>query len=208
MSPNAQNALRGMIEMYSHNAVFILTCNNELKIIPALKDEANGRCRHIRFSPLLEEEVSSYMKQVLESEGIQVSDELLRDLGTLCKGRIRFFLNLVQGCANNGTLDLAKVRMPVGEVEQIFLMLENGDFRSAVDLALRIPPFELTRRLSEFFYIKELFRGEEIDGVLRLRLLTEIAEHDRWITQGPDLTVQVRALVYRLGAILWKVEEV
>jgi len=34
MTPDAQNALRGMMELYSSNCIFVLTCNNAMKIIP------------------------------------------------------------------------------------------------------------------------------------------------------------------------------
>ena len=42
LSPNAQAALRGVMESYSETARFILTCNYPHKIIPALHSRCQG----------------------------------------------------------------------------------------------------------------------------------------------------------------------
>ena len=47
LSPNAQAALRGVMEEYSQTARFIMTCNYPHKIIPAL----HSRCQGFHIEP-------------------------------------------------------------------------------------------------------------------------------------------------------------
>jgi len=48
LTPSAQDAMRQLIEKYSHNAMVILTCNELEKIRPAIR----SRCKAYAFSPV------------------------------------------------------------------------------------------------------------------------------------------------------------
>ena len=68
MTKDAQKALRRIMEKFSSNVRFILTCNDDYKIIDAIK----SRCEQIFFPRLSDDEVA----QVIES--IAVKEEVYR----------------------------------------------------------------------------------------------------------------------------------
>jgi DNA polymerase III delta prime subunit len=64
LSPEAQAALRNMMETYSLTTRFILTCNYVEKIIPALV----SRCQTYKIEPLSKKEVAVHLKNILDKE--------------------------------------------------------------------------------------------------------------------------------------------
>lgn len=70
MTPNAQAALRNMMEQYADNARFILTCNKINKIIPELK----SRCQEMHFKTLDKDSMAMSLGKMLKAEAIKVED--------------------------------------------------------------------------------------------------------------------------------------
>ncbi len=73
LSPNAQAALRGVMEEYHSVARFILTCNYDNKIIPAIK----SRCQVFQIQKQDESEFFNRMVTILDSEGVEYDPYLL-----------------------------------------------------------------------------------------------------------------------------------
>jgi len=73
LSPNAQAALRGVMEEYHSVARFILTCNYDNKIIPAIK----SRCQVFQIQKQDESEFFNRMETILDSEGVEYDPYLL-----------------------------------------------------------------------------------------------------------------------------------
>lgn len=73
ITPDAQDALRGIIEEFSSNCRFIFTCNHSSKIIDAIRA---SRCTNIDFSLRPEEKVQlakeffARCKEIFKKEGI------------------------------------------------------------------------------------------------------------------------------------------
>ena len=66
MTNDAQNALKRIMERYSSNIRFIITCNYRNKIIFALQ----SRCANYHFKPLSNESVLEVIQSILQKEGI------------------------------------------------------------------------------------------------------------------------------------------
>ena len=66
MTNDAQNALKRIMERYSSNIRFIITCNDRNKIIFALQI----RCANYHFKPLSNESVLEVIQSILQKEGI------------------------------------------------------------------------------------------------------------------------------------------
>lgn len=66
LTPNAQDALRNMMEEYADNARFILTCNKPAKIMNALK----SRCRFIEFKSLDRDNFTARLVNILQDENV------------------------------------------------------------------------------------------------------------------------------------------
>jgi len=104
LSPNAQAALRGVMETYSASARFILTCNYRHKIIPAL----HSRCQGFNIQKTDEVEFTARVATILVSEGVEFE---LDTLDTYVKARypdLRKCLNLLQANSIDGRLRAPK----------------------------------------------------------------------------------------------------
>jgi len=89
---DAQNALRRIIEVNSDVCRFILSCNYPNKIIQPLID----RCVTFRFRAIKPGDMKTMLKKIVDSEGIDISNEALYLLANLSNGSMRTALNTLQ----------------------------------------------------------------------------------------------------------------
>ena len=89
MTPEAQFAMRRIMEEYSHITTFILSCNTKTKIIPAIRN----RCVELDFDNLSDEELIEIGKKICEKEKRNVSEEELRRVAEQSDGSARSFVN-------------------------------------------------------------------------------------------------------------------
>ena len=92
LSPNAQAALRGVMEEYSNTARFILTCNYPNRIIPALHSRCQGF--HVERTDLTE--FTARVATILVTEGTDFDLETLDLYVKVAYPDLRKCINLVQ----------------------------------------------------------------------------------------------------------------
>ena len=100
-TPDFQKALRYDMEAYSETVRFILTCNYEHKIIPALRE---SRCTKFHIAKPDMTEFTARAATVLVNENI---DFTLEDLDSYVRGSypdLRKCLNQLQAASNSGKL--------------------------------------------------------------------------------------------------------
>ena len=100
LSPNAQAALRGVMEKYSNSCRFLLTCNYPHKIIDAL----HSRCQGFHIEKLDKTEFTARVAEVLVSEGIAVELDVLDMYVAAEYPDMRKCLNLCQQNSQSGEL--------------------------------------------------------------------------------------------------------
>ena len=100
LSPNAQAALRGVMESHSSTARFILTCNYAHKIIPAL----HSRCQGFHIEKIDHTEFTARVATVLVTENIQFELDVLDSYIKATYPDLRKCLNLVQMNSTSGSL--------------------------------------------------------------------------------------------------------
>lgn len=93
LSKDAQNALRRVMEDYSHNVRFCLIANYANKIIPAII----SRCCKFRFLPLKVQEIKERMILISQKEGISISEKEVEILMMMAKGDLRYLINTLDG---------------------------------------------------------------------------------------------------------------
>ena len=103
LSPNAQAALRGVMEEYAQTARFIMTCNYPHKIIPAL----HSRCQGFHIEKVDHTEFTARAATVLVTEGIEFDIDTLDSYVKATYPDLRKCLNLLQ----MNTVDL-KLKRP------------------------------------------------------------------------------------------------
>lgn len=89
MTPDAQFAMRRIMEEYSHITTFILSCNSKTKIIPAIRN----RCVELDFDNLTDTELMEIGRRICEKEKRNVSEEELRRVAQQSDGSARSFVN-------------------------------------------------------------------------------------------------------------------
>ena len=92
LSPNAQAALRGVMEEYSQTARFILTCNYPHKIIPAI----HSRCQGFHIEKIDHTEFTARAATVLVTEDVKFNIDTLDSFVKATYPDLRKCLNLLQ----------------------------------------------------------------------------------------------------------------
>ena len=130
LTPNAQAALRNLMETFSKSTRFILTCNYVEKVI----DPIQSRCQTFAITPPSKKEVAKRLFDILNEEGVEFSKEELAILVNSGYPDIRRVLNAAQRQVVNGKLkidetstiqanytdDVIKVLQGGGDVKQQF----------------------------------------------------------------------------------------
>ncbi|MCX7594193.1 MAG: AAA family ATPase [Fischerella sp.] len=100
LSPNAQAALRGVMEMYHETARFILTCNYPHKIIPALHSRTQG----FHIDKIDSTEFTARVAQILIEENVEFDLDTLDSYVKSTYPDLRKCLNLLQMNSQEGKL--------------------------------------------------------------------------------------------------------
>jgi DNA polymerase III delta prime subunit len=100
LSPNAQAALRGVMEEYSQTARFIMTCNYPHKIIPAL----HSRCQGFHIEKVDHTEFTARAATILVTEGVEFDLDVLDSYVKATYPDLRKCLNLLQMNSVDGKL--------------------------------------------------------------------------------------------------------
>ena len=128
ISPNGQGILRKMTEEYSDVVRFVLTCNYENKIIPALQ----SRCHHFRFKAPNKDDVAENVAMILIQEGIKFDLELLDTFVSVGYPDIRKIIQLLQQHSFDGKLQPVTSEGEIGDYKfQLLDLIKNDDWITA-----------------------------------------------------------------------------
>ncbi len=119
LSPNAQAALRGVMEEYHQTARFILTCNYPNRIIPAL----HSRCQGFHIERVDQTEFTARVATILVEENVEFDLDTLDNYVKVTYPDLRKCINLVQQNVADGKLVGAN-DADAGEQEWKFDMVE------------------------------------------------------------------------------------
>ncbi len=119
LSPNAQAALRGVMEEYHATARFILTCNYPNRIIPAIHSRCQGF--HVERTDLTE--FTARVATVLVEETVEFDLETLDDYVKVTYPDLRKCINLIQQNVQDNKL-AAPNKGDAGEADWKFDMVK------------------------------------------------------------------------------------
>jgi len=100
LSPNAQAALRGVMEEYHATSRFILTCNYPNRIIPAIHSRCQGF--HVERTDITE--FTARVATILVEENVEFDLDTLDNYVKVTYPDLRKCINLVQQNVNEGIL--------------------------------------------------------------------------------------------------------
>jgi len=124
MTTDAQNALKRIMERYSNNIRFIITCNDRNKIIFALQ----SRCANYHFKPLSNEAVLEVLTSILKAEEItRFSQDELDSFIYAMNGDMRRAITELQAAkASNSTLK-TQIDAGLNEYKKLLMKIVDKD---------------------------------------------------------------------------------
>lgn len=198
LTPDAQGALRRIMEDFSTSCRFILCCNDIRRVIPPIQ----SRCARFRFEPLTVEQVADTVIDVMKKEGIEWEDGAAEKLGERSKGSLRDALNLLEACPRPVTVEsVESTSIDPGVWEDIVARATSpGGVREAERLLVQ----ELIKGASS----KDIFQGffdalsarmndKTLDVVLPI-----LGEYEyRCAAVGSSLEIQSRCFLRHLAKV-------
>jgi replication factor C small subunit len=115
LTPDAQGALRNIMERFSSRSRFLLTANYEDKLVEAIK----SRCQILYFRPIEQKLVVRKLKELLDHEKIEYEFTDLVQIVTDAYPDIRAAINHAQKCVLNGRLTYEAVRNVAFEILEL-----------------------------------------------------------------------------------------
>ena len=100
LTPEAQAAMRGVMEEYSNTSRFILTCNHPNQIIPAI----HSRCQQFHFEKIDQTEFTARVATILVEEGVEFDLDTLDSFVKSSYPDLRKCINLVQQSSQDNVL--------------------------------------------------------------------------------------------------------
>lgn len=128
ITPAAQAALRNLMETFSMNTRFILTCNFQERII----DPILSRSQPFQIVPPNKKEVAALLMRILTTEGIKFDKEGIVAIVQAHYPDIRAVINTAQRGVVNGTLTLDKQSVLDSDVKsKVVDILKSSDRKQA-----------------------------------------------------------------------------
>lgn len=100
LSPEAQDALKDLMDQYSDGARFILTCNNQTRITAEIK----SRCEITTFHAVPKPQSAAVAAKILTEEEIQFDFDTIAEHVNVCYPDMRALINSIHQCSTSGKL--------------------------------------------------------------------------------------------------------
>ena len=157
ITPNAQAALRNLMETFSKHCRFILTCNFVERII----DPIQSRCQSFQIVPPSRKEVAKHLHSILINENIMSKPEDIKVLVETGYPDIRRVINSAQRNIMNGQIKLDVSSIIQNDYKlKLLKILETQDKKTAFK---EIRQLLADNKVTDF---ADLFRllYDEVDG--------------------------------------------
>lgn len=198
MTPEAQTALRRIIEDSSSTTRFIIVCNYLSQIIEPIQ----SRCVVFRFTRLPKDDVVDHLKKICETEKVKYDEKAISLIFEATGGDLRHSINVMQAAAGMGSISVPNVNTAVGlsgrsKVGDVLRLAFSGKFTEA-----RAKLLELTQvyGMSETDFMK--YASQEIYDMKLDRpseLAELMAEYDYRLAAGAHPEIQLAALLSQMA---------
>ncbi len=205
LTPDAQGALRRIMEQYAETCRFILSCNYSSKIVEAIQ----SRCAVFRFRPLDEEKVLERVVDVANSEGVKLDNDAAEAIASVSLGDLRKAITSLQVASsldNHVTRDLVyetTATAPPEELHGFFLACKEDGFQPArrrmkgILDRFGLAGTDLVNQLH-----RELGGVTFLDEVQKLAVTEAMAECDFRMVEGGGEALQLDAMTAKICGLI------
>jgi replication factor C small subunit len=202
LTPDAQNALRRTMEIYTSTCRFILSCNYSSKIIAPIQ----SRCAIFRFGPLEDDAIEEKLGRIVDNENLSITEDGMEAIKYIADGDMRKAENTLQAAAFLGkevTEDLVYQVSSRAKPEEIGDMISaalGGNFLASRKL---LDALLIEKGLSGDDIItqlhKEILNHEDLSEETKVDLVDKIGEHEFRLVEGANERIQLEALLARIA---------
>ena len=201
MSTNSQASLRNLMETYSKNTRFILTCNYVEKIIAPLI----SRSQVFKLEPPAMKDVAVYVKNILDSENIKYS---MPDIASVTKDMypdVRKIVNFLQQSSTSGTLKLVATQSAnVDFKNKIIVSLKNCKNNPKAFNEIRQMVNDSGIKMFEELYTELYDRAEDFASGKEINVIIEVSESIYQSAMVVDKEITFMACIAKLIKVLSK----
>ena len=198
ITPNAQAALRNLMETFSKHCRFILTCNYVERII----DPIQSRCQSFQIIPPSRNEVAKHLHKILVQENIMDTPEDIKILVESGYPDIRRVINSAQRNVVNGKLKLDTTSIIQNDYKlKLIKILET---KNKKDAFIDIRKLLANNHITDF---ADLFRllYDEVDGYGKghvAECILIIARYEVSDSQVVDKEINAMAMLIELLGVI------
>ena len=198
ITPNAQAALRNLMETFSKHCRFILTCNYVERII----DPIQSRCQSFQIIPPSRNEVAKHLHNILVEENVMDTPEDIKILVESGYPDIRRVINSAQRNVVNGKLKLDTTSIIQNDYKlKLIKILET---KSKKDAFTDIRKLLADNQITDF---ADLFRllYDEVDGYGKghvAECILIIARYELSDSQVVDKEINAMAMLIELLGVI------
>ena len=205
LTPDAQGALRRIMEQFAETCRFILSCNYSSKIVEAIQ----SRCAVFRFRPLDDEKVLQTVLEVSKHEGVNLDMDAAEAISKVSLGDLRKAITSLQVAASldpNVTRELVyetTATAPPEELHGFFLACKEDGFQPArrrmkgIMDRFGLAGTDLVNQLH-----RELGGVAFLDEMQKLAITEAMAECDFRMVEGGGESLQLDAMAAKISQLL------
>lgn len=178
----AQNSLRNIMEEYSNNAFFVMTCNNVSKIIEPIR----SRCIEFYFDKPDVLKIASHLAIICRQEKLEVTPKSLDILIKLNYPNIRNMVKLLQDTKISGK-HLSTMLDNITNFKQFYLDVAKGNIEVIKNKVFKS---EIDVRDFNYWLFKAIFNKFETLGFEKSKKIIEVlAENEKYFSIGSNQEV-------------------
>lgn len=173
MTSDAQNALKRIMERYSNNIRFIITCNDKNKIIFALQ----SRCANYHFKPLSNQLIMEVIKSILVKEKItRFEDSELSSFIYAMNGDMRRAVTELQAAKSSNKGLAVQLKTSLDEYNKILNKLQNKNKNILGELHELLYQGRTVREICVGLH--DAIISSEMDSIAKFKYLRTIGESE------------------------------
>ena len=203
LTQSAQSALRRIMENYSDQTVFFLSCNYKNKLI----DPIQSRCVPLSFNRLSDSEINQIIYNIISGEDIEYEEDAVDMIIEYVQGDARRAVNTLQASVTNGELtqdgiNFANTQASREDIQSVINLAVNGEMKEAMDTNMT----QIVPEITDYGkFCKDLVYAIRNDGKInediRWYLISEVGKLEQAILDGANPEVQINSYIAKIPTV-------